>query len=130
MSAQSECELPFSPAFAARVMAHADGIRRRRRAWRFSVATAVFVGTATASVLVLVPERDAAPAPRARIAALPKPPVSIADSVSTDPLQYLFPDAAPVAQFADSYSEATYGRESKPGELLFADDTDEDAGDL
>jgi hypothetical protein len=90
-------ELPFSPDFAARVLRAADAVTRRRRA----AAAAVFLlagGVLAASLL-----RPASAPPRA----WPDTDLEIAatDGLETEPVDYMFPDAAPLAQFSERYSD-------------------------
>jgi hypothetical protein len=126
MSVQSpKHELSFSPGFAARVMAGADAIRgRRHRMAGFGAAAALALSAGIASLFLPVRQPTPAPAP-----AVKNRSFELSGNAQADPLQFLFPDAAPVAQFADNYSEMSYGRQQRPGELLFADDA-EDTGDF
>ncbi|HEY1961506.1 MAG TPA: hypothetical protein VGG69_03725 [Rhizomicrobium sp.] len=118
-------ELSFSPDFAARVITEADAIRRRRRVVGYSSLTLLVASAVTASVFLSEPARHAARAPV--VASISNPRVDFSPNMPTNPLQFLFPDAAPVAKFADAYSTANYGRERRPGEFLF---TEQDASDL
>jgi hypothetical protein len=128
MSTHSNAELPFSPDFAARVITQADAVRRRRRAAGYATVTFLVASAVTAGVFLSVPVRNAAPAPVVASATIPRIEAS-PNALPTDPLQFLFPDAQPVAQFANSYSAQIYGRQRQPGELLFVDDI-EDTDDL
>jgi hypothetical protein len=120
-------ELSFSADFAARIITEADAIRRRRRVAGYGGLTLLVASVVTAGVLFTAPGRHAAPAPV--VASISNPRVDFSPNLPTDPLQFLFPEAAPVAKFASSYSEQIYGRQRQPGELLFADETQE-TGDL
>ena len=129
MSTQSDPELVFSRDFAARVITQADAVRRRRRAAGYATVTFLVASAVTAGVFLSVPARNAAPAPVVARATIPRIEAS-PNALPTDPLQFLFPDAQPVAQFADDYSTANYGRERRAGEFLFTNDVEQDANNL
>ena len=124
MSIQPDRELSFSPEFAARVITQADAIRRRRRAAGYGTFTVLVASVVvTAGVFLSAPERRVAPAPVVMSAGNPR--IDISPRTATDPLQFLVPDAGPVAQFASTYSDRVYGRQREPGELLFARDLEQ-----
>jgi hypothetical protein len=128
MSTQTEHgELAFSRDFAGRIIARADAIRRRRRVAGLAGIASLAIAIGTAGIFLVAPARQPAPAPT--LVATTNDVFEPSRNAKTDPLQFLFPDAAPVAQFADNYSEMAYGREQGAGELLFADDT-KDTDDL
>lgn len=129
----------LSADFAARVLDRADAIRARRR--RMQIATAAAAG---ALLVALIAGPRVAPTPTREI-----PGAATASSGSgadfladfnaergsssgdftsasgraedADALTYLFPDAAPLARFADEYSGAAHGMEIE-GESLSSDE--------
>lgn len=126
MKNQDSADVPFSPDFAARILAQADTIvRRRRRDWRAAGITIGAAGLAIAALWSIPSSRDAAPRPTV-------PAVQVADTdefafrspAGSDPLQWMFPDAQPVVQFADRYSTASTGGAEQRQRLLFAGETD------
>jgi hypothetical protein len=119
-------EVAFRPDFASRVLSEADAIVRRRR-WQQGAA----VATATVALVGLglwdlQPSREDAPriaAPVTQIASNIELPAADA-AAQSDPLQWMFPDAEPVAQFADTYADAATGGADQRQQLLFADESD------
>lgn len=120
-------ELRFHPDFAMRVLDEADTIVRRRHNWRMAgVATAAVV--AAFGLWTLQPSSGPAP-DRASL----HTPVTRTDELASariegqsDPLQWMFPDARPVAQFADTYSDAMTGDVARRQRQLFAEDIDQE----
>lgn len=121
-------ELHFSTDFASRVLNEADAIARRRRRWRMS---ALSVGAAGVALTLLwglpqfhtsTPVRVASASQIAASGALTWPD----ETGSADPMQWMFPDAQPVAQFADGYSNSMIGNASQRQRILFADDADQE----
>jgi hypothetical protein len=115
-------EVHFSPDFAQRVLAAADVLSERRR---FLGMTAVAAGgaAALAGILWAVPATHA-PVPNT---AAPAVQIASADEFASadsgglrDPLQWMFPDAQPVAQFAVQYSNASVGGATQRQQMLFA----------
>jgi hypothetical protein len=51
----------------------------------------------------------------------------VAESAQTEPLDYMFPEAAPLAQFADQYSGAVSGATAARQNILFAGETEQDS---
>ena len=125
MTEQGSERLHFSPDFAERVLAQADTVARRRRDWRTAGITVAASGLMVAALWSIPPSREAAPRPAV-------PAVQIADTeefafrsqAGSDPLQWMFPDAQPVAQFAAQYSTASTGGAEQRQRLLFAGETD------
>ena len=120
-------EVNFSPDFAQRVLAAADVVSERRRAWGMTVLAGAGAA-ALAAVLLTLPATHA-PAPSA---AIPVAPVASIDEFASadaaglrDPLQWMFPDAQPVARFAVQYSNATMGDAPQRQQMLFAEASDE-----
>ena len=128
MRIQPDREFAFSPDFAMRVMTGADSIRRRRRFAGYGTVTLLVASAVTAGVLLTAPARHVAPAPV--IASVRTERMDVSVNRQTDPLQFLFPDAEPVVQFADDYWTANYGRERRAGEFLFTTEAEQDASDL
>lgn len=120
-------ELQFHPDFATRVLDEADAVARRRHNWRMAgVATAA----AVAAVGLWTLQQSSAPVPNRASLHIP---VTRADELASariegqsDPLQWMFPDARPVAQFADTYSDAMTGDVARRQRQLFAEDVDQE----
>ncbi|HEX4080209.1 MAG TPA: hypothetical protein VHX61_15210 [Rhizomicrobium sp.] len=121
MSNPSEMTEPrLSADFASRVLRRADLLKaRRRRTWRIATVGAVVSFAAVVAAYEVVPSN-------APVATAARPgPLHVAASApanqsgETDVLDFLFPDAAPVARFAAQYSEDE-DTDSAPG--LFDDD--------
>lgn len=104
-------EAPLSAGFATRVLRKADVEIARRRNRRIVVGSVgvlaiaiISTGTALFSTRMAPPPREAVVAEASNL----EGPAARADD-RTDPLDYLLPDAAPLAQFAVQYSDATDG---------------------
>ncbi|HWA90638.1 MAG TPA: hypothetical protein VG889_11420 [Rhizomicrobium sp.] len=91
-------ELPFSADFTARVLKAADAAVARRRLFRAGAAMAfVLAGGIVAAGLL----RPAAP-PQAWAEADLE--IAATDDLQTEPVDYMFPDAAALSQFSQAYS--------------------------
>ena len=99
--------LPFRPDFAARVLDKVDAIvvRRRRTRGAFAAASVVVIAG-----LVAFSMWPAGPAPSSGSERIPRQVAGnglgenyFARSAQMEPLDYMFPDAAPLAQFLDQY---------------------------
>ena len=104
----------LSADFAARVLRRADNVIARRRHARRTMAAAALL--AVASVAAFSGLRTS---PASRAAPSISAPENLADvdaawmsassdNENADALDYLFPDATPVASFADQYAAADY----------------------
>lgn len=116
MNREDTDELPFHTDFIARVLNAADGISlRRRRMLRASVAAAVvLLAGAGALRFVAVPVTQNAPHLVAGF------DTAAADDTQTELTDYMFPEAADLAQFSDDYAGA-----ADDDQALFAEDEDE-----
>lgn len=116
-------ELPFRPDFAARVLAEADGFVARRRKWKISGAAVGAIGAMLLGLWSVSPSRNTRP----ELTASAWQPGETGEfgwpeeARFRDPLQWMFPDAQPVAQFADLYSNASNGGVRQRQQMLFAD---------
>jgi hypothetical protein len=101
-------ELPFADGFAARVFETAGRIaaRRRRRGW-IAVAAVLAAGAVALRAGTGTAPTPEAAAPAILAAAGPGPD-AYGRAAATDPLDYMFPDAAPLARFSEQYASA-YG---------------------
>jgi hypothetical protein len=102
-------QFSFRPDFAARVLDAADSIVERRRRTRLMAATisaAVVAGVVTMGMwkIWMSPAPDTQRIPR-QIASIGREDVPFAQSAQMGPLDFLFPDAASLAQFSEQYSE-------------------------
>ncbi|HEY5046763.1 MAG TPA: hypothetical protein VII49_01925 [Rhizomicrobium sp.] len=115
----------LSADFTQRVLRRADIIiARRRRMRRVGVASAaavVLILVIVSGTRMLSPEANAPRTQPDEIAGADAGGLLAAPSGRTDPLSYMFPDAAPVARLAERYSDDT----DDSGDLLFADDRTE-----
>lgn len=116
-------DIAFRPDFAARVLEQADTIARRRR-WQQGAAVAMgAVALLGLGLWGMQPSREVAPrltAPVTQIASSIE--LSPGDAAAqSEPLQWMFPDAEPVAQFADAYADAATGGVQQRQQLLFTD---------
>jgi hypothetical protein len=96
--------LPFRPDFAARVLDRADDIVARRRSTRWTVGS----GAVAAALVVFVmwraqPSPDPEPVPQ-QIAGSEMSTLYAARVAEMGPLDFLFPDAAPLARFSQRYA--------------------------
>jgi hypothetical protein len=113
MSAEnSSNNLPFPEDFAARVLAAADrlAVRRSRARW----AGAALAVSIVAVVMALAPWRTAPVAPLPSSSASPVIADADLDAIAlasaerdaqTEPLDFMFPDAAPLARFSRGYAD-------------------------
>jgi hypothetical protein len=118
-------DVAFRPDFAARVLDEADAIAGRRRRQGAAVAMAA-VALAGLGLWGMQPAREAAPrvsAPATQVARNGELPAAD-ETAQADPLQWMFPDAEPVAQFADTYTDAAMGGAEQRQQLLFADESE------
>jgi hypothetical protein len=123
----SRGDLPFGPDFAGRVLNEAGRIAaRRRRITRASVLAAAVAVTGAFGLWRVVGSRAPKPAP---IVAENSGYASdaVAQSAQTEPLDYMFPEATPLAQFADAYSGAVSGATAARQNILFAGETGQDS---
>jgi len=121
----SRPEVTFRPDFAARVLDEADALVRRRR-WQGAVGATAAVVLLGLGLWGLQPARETAPriaAPVTQIVSNSELP-SAGETAQSDPLQWMFPDAEPVAQFADTYADAATGGAEQRQQLLFADEAE------
>jgi hypothetical protein len=117
-------DVHLSRDFAARVLAQAGTISRRRRQWwTAGVTTATVAGAVIAALWGIPSPRQFVQSPAAPVAQIPDADeFASANEAGTDPLQWMFPDAVPVAQFAGRYSAASAGGVEQRQQLLFADE--------
>jgi hypothetical protein len=121
-------DLSFRADFAGRVLDEADRIAlRRETGMRVSVlaaAAAVTVAFGLWSVLGSRTPEKAAPS----IVAANAQTMSgaVAQSAQTEPMDYMFPEAAPLAEFADAYSGAVSGQTTTRQNILFAGENSRD----
>ena len=113
MSAEnSSNDLPFPDNFAARVLAAADrvAVRRGRARWA-GVAVAVSI---VAALMGLAPWRTGPVPPPAPSSTSPVVADADLDAIAlasaerdaqTEPLDFMFPDAAPLARFSRGYAD-------------------------
>lgn len=102
-------ELPFSADFSSRVLQQVDGIVRRRREHRMTAAALAAIAILSGAVVagmwsVPRPQQPQVPVP---VALAASDETGVAAGPSSDPLAFLFPDAEPVARFADQYTAAS-----------------------
>jgi hypothetical protein len=120
MNREDTGELPFHADFAERVLETADAISlRRRRARRAVLAAAVLLlaGAGTLGALRSVPARPPAADGTPHLVT----GFDTAYDAQTEPTDYMFPEAADLAQFSDEYAGAD-------DRALFAED-EEDEGE-
>jgi len=122
-------DVHLSPDFAARVLAQAGTIARRRRQWwTAGVTMATTAGVVIAALWGVPSPRQFAPSPATPVTQIPDADeFASASEAGTEPLQWMFPDAEAVTQFADQYSTASAGGVDQRQQLLFADETEEAA---
>ncbi len=121
--------LPFRPDFAARVLDRADAISERRRRTRLAVAAvsvSILVGAAMFGVW------QASPVPASGTERIPQEIAGIdlgalpaSRSAQMEPLDFMFPDAAPLSQFSDRYAGAD-NADVVEDDLVFFPDVEED----
>jgi hypothetical protein len=124
MTEQSSDELHFSPDFATQVLAQAEAVAGRRRKLRNAGITVAATGAAIAVLWSIPSSREVSPRPAAVAQIADADEFAFAGEGGSDPLQWMFPDARPVAQFADQYSTASTGGAEQRQRLLFADEAD------
>ncbi|HTK79191.1 MAG TPA: hypothetical protein VL286_01995 [Rhizomicrobium sp.] len=127
---KSRDDLPFRRDFAARVLQEADRISARRRRVAGAgvlAAVAAVTGAFAFGIWSMVTAREPMPPMNSpAVANADAETIASLDSAQTEPLDYMFPDAAPLAQFADRYSTAATGGATARQNILFAEDA---AGD-
>jgi hypothetical protein len=121
-------DLSFRPDFASRVLDEADRVSaRRERVMRASVLAAAFAVTGAFGVWSVVRSRAPAPAaPSLTVASAQTMSGAVAQSAQTEPLDYMFPEATPLAQFADEYSGAVSNTTTTRQNILFAGESGQD----
>jgi hypothetical protein len=126
MSTNHSSEPFLGPDFASRVLSRADVVLAERRRTRrdlagvaMSVVGAMLVVSGMAAFLV---PKDSGDRPQVRYVELASSAASPSDP--TDALGYLFPDAAPLAQFSEEYSDAS---ENSAGDEDVLADSDTEA---
>ncbi len=122
--------LPFRSDFAVRVLDAADAISARRRKIRASVAVSSAVSIA---FLVAFGVWRMSSAPSSGVGQIPKQVAGIgledtpiARSAQMGPLDYMFPDAAPLARFSDQYGG---GENALEDDAVFFPDAMDDAAE-
>ena len=116
-----EEDLPFRSDFAARVLNTADAIVARRRRTRWAAASvAVAAGLAAYAMWPVQPEPGTGRIPQ-EIASLDVSPGSRISQM--EPLDFLFPSAAPLARFSDDY---TGDGDVAEDDLVFFPDAEDD----
>jgi hypothetical protein len=123
-------EVAFRPDFAARVLAAAEARRRRRLLLRWAGAAAAVL-VVTAAGLGMRP--SLAPQQRPQAAQVPElvesvNALSLGAETRTEPLDFMFPDAAPLARFSERYGRSGFGA-SVSDNVIFADEAEESDGD-
>ncbi|HEY4113672.1 MAG TPA: hypothetical protein VGM17_06370 [Rhizomicrobium sp.] len=121
--------LPFRDDFAVRVLLAADQavVRRRNLQW----AAAGVAASLVTAVMIVAPWR-AVPSGAAVRQTTPVAETSLtadltafaSTSDQTDPLAYMFPDAAPLSRFSRQYGDAQDGQDSG----ILAEDSEEADG--
>ena len=124
----SVAEVQFRSGFAARVLMRADAVARRRYGLRAAGVAVVSGMIVAAGVWSLQPLRHVTPTPAPVVQAANTSEFSWIDEAGqSDPMQWIFPDARPVAQFAEQYADMTMGGAQRRQQMLFADASDESA---
>jgi hypothetical protein len=114
-------DLPFESDFAARVLDRADAIVARRRRTRWAIApVAVAAGFAAYTMWQMRPVPDAGRIPQ-EIASLDAGAGSRISQM--EPLDLLFPSAAPLARFSDDYAG---GGDVTEDDLVYFPDPEQD----
>jgi hypothetical protein len=113
--------LPFDPDFAGRVLDEAGRIAvRRRRLMRAGVVAAAVAVAGTFGLWSVVGSRTPKTVAPAIVAmGTDAEPLTLAQSAQTEPLDYMFPEATPLAAFADQYSGAVVGGAAARRNMLF-----------
>ena len=119
-------DVPFRADFAARVVDQATRIVRRRR-WLAVTSSMAAVAVLAAGLWDMrvsrnLPRRPSMPATQTASAAEFNWPVEME---RPDPMQWMFPDARPVARFANRYFDSMLGGATRRQQMLFADDSDQ-----
>jgi hypothetical protein len=118
--------LPFRADFASRVLAEADRVGvRRQRILSAGVLGAAVVVTGAFGIWSMLAPRATAPVV-AFAMTTQSASQAVAESAQTEPLDYMFPEAAPLAQFTDDYSGGVIGRTTIRRNILFAGETGQD----
>ena len=118
-------QVQFSHDFAARVVEESNRIVRRRQRIVGTLSSVGFLAILAASLWSIQVSRapTAQPAPSG-VQIVGARQFTWPDSGQPDPMQWMFPDAQPVAQFASTYSESMMGGARQRQRLLLADDSD------
>ncbi|MBV8978549.1 MAG: hypothetical protein JO261_11110 [Alphaproteobacteria bacterium] len=119
--------LVFREDFAARVFAAADAATARRERVLKGAVGAMVLGL---GALMLDLQWGAVPQQSRTVEVASNPPTSAAPNAQTEPLDYMFPDAADLTQFSQSYSGA-YDTGTSSDDELFTDElasTDDGGG--
>ncbi len=121
-------ELSFSPDFASRVLNEANRVAlRRRRIVRASALSAAFAVTGAFGLWSVTGSRAPMRVDPATVAtSTDAEPVTLAQSAQSEPLDYMFPEATPLAELADQYASETAGGVTARRDMLFAGDTGQD----
>jgi hypothetical protein len=117
----SRKDLRFSPDFAGRVLREADRIAARREYLvRASVLATALAVTGVFGAWRMVGSQAPTPAAPSMVAASAQTMSrAVAESAQTEPLDYMFPEATPLAQFSDQYSAAIAGGAAARRNMLF-----------
>jgi hypothetical protein len=124
MTDPHEKELPFRADFAARVLQVADATVRRRQTIRFAAATvAATVVVGILSVGIWQRSQSVVPGVRIprQIASIDTRDMSFSQVRQTSPLDFMFPEAASLAQFSEQYSDDDSGDTIEDDAVFFPD---------
>ena len=119
----SQPELPFRPDFAVRVLEEADhAIAKRERLAHMGVLAAV-VAVTSAFAIWSTTEQQAPQTAAPAVIATNTQTLSgaFAQSAQTEPLNYMFPEATPLADLSDQYSNAMTAGVVARRNLLFGE---------
>ena len=130
MTDEKRDELLFRSDFAVRVLDAADAISARRSKMRVAVAVSSAVVVA---FLVIFGMWRMSPIPSSGVGRIPKQiagiglgDMSVVRSAQMGPLDYMFPDAAPLARFSDQYGG---GENALEDDAVFFPDAPDDAAE-
>ena len=123
MTAEKTSELPFSPDFASRVLEEADhAIAKRERLAHMGVLAAVVALTSAFGIWsTLEPQAPQADASFTIAANAQTMSGAFAQSAQTEPLNYMFPSATPLADLSDQYANAMTAGVVARRNLLFGE---------